>query len=429
MVAVEAFEAIAVTTAMPTVAAALNGLSLYALAFGVPAAAGIFGMVSAGIWSDRRGPVAALASGWLLFVAGLIISGTAGSMGVMIGGRALQGLGTGLTTVALYVVVGRTYPEHLRPKVFSAYAAAWVLPALLGPAVAGFLVTEVGWRWVFLSVPFVAVFAAVIGWQPCRRLGTIGSAVPVTTNGARQVLFAAIAGGAACLLSVAGQQSPALALPLMVIALALLAWSVPILLPTGTYRSRRGLPTVILLRGLASAAFAGADIFLPLLLSRERGLSPTQAGIVLSVGAVGWSAGSALQGRISSADRRAGLLRTGFGLLTLGIVVASAVLWSAVPLLTVYPAWAVGGLGIGIAYPTLSVLTLELSQPAEQGRNTSALQVNDALLQAVVLAASGSIFAALLGTSHTAPYLAGFAVAAAAAGAGALLSPRVRVAD
>src|SRR5438045_893319 len=110
MVAVEAFEQVAVSTAMPTVVAALGGLAEYALAFGIPAAAGILGMVSAGIFSDRRGPVGALVAGWLLFVAGLLISGTAVSMTVLIGGRGLQGLGSGLTTVALYVVVAKAYP-------------------------------------------------------------------------------------------------------------------------------------------------------------------------------------------------------------------------------------------------------------------------------------------------------------------------------
>jgi ABC-type Fe3+-siderophore transport system permease subunit len=72
------------------------------------------------------------------------------------------------------------------------------------------------------------------------------------------------------------------------------------------------------------------------------------------------------------------------------------------------------------------VLTLELSAPAEEGRNTSALQVNDALLQSITLAVSGTVFAALVINSHSAPYLAGFAVAASLAAAGATLASRVR---
>lgn len=430
IVAVQAFEAVAVSTAMPTVAAALHGLSLYALAFGMPAAGGIVGMVWAGIWSDRRGPVGPLAAGWLMFVAGLLVAGTAGSMVVLIVGRGLQGLGAGLTSVALYVVVARAYPEALRPKVFSLFAAAWVVPALIGPAIAGFLVTHAGWRWVFLSVPFVAVAAAVVGWSPCRRLQGPPPQVTVDLNAGRpgtsRIVVAVVAGSAACLLAVAGHYSPRWAVPLAVLAVGLLVWSVPKVLPAGTYRARRGLPTVILLRGLASAAFAGAEVFLPLLLFRERGLSPTQAGLVLTVGALGWSAGSALQGRVSSAERRPMLLRLGFALLTTGILLVAMTVWQAVPLLLVYPSWVLAGVGIGIAYPTLSVLTLDESAPAEEGRNTSALQVNDALLQSITLAVSGAIFAALVDTSHWEPYAAGFAVAAGAAAIGTALAGRVR---
>lgn len=431
MVAVQAFEAVAVSTAMPTVAAALHGLSLYALAFGMPAAAGIVGMVSAGIWTDRRGPIGPIGAGWLLFVAGLVVAGTAGSMEVLIAGRGLQGLGTGLTAVALYVVVARAYPESLRPRMFSLFAAAWVLPALIGPAIAGFLVTHAGWRWVFLSVPFVALAAAIVGWGPARRLGGLPTDVTdddtsAAPSAAARVAVAVVAGSAACVLSIAGHYSPAIAIPLTVVAIGSLVWSVPRLLPAGTYRSRRGLPTVILLRGLVSGAFTGAEVFLPLLLSRERGLSPGQAGLVLTVGALGWSAGSALQGRISSAQRRPALLRLGFALLTAGILLVAMIIWHAVPLLAVYPSWVLAGVGIGIAFPTLSVLTLELSAPAEEGRNSSALQVNDALLQSIMLAVSGAIFAALVDRSHWAPYAAGFAVAAGAAAAGIALARRVR---
>lgn len=431
MIAVQAFEAVAVSTAMPTVAAALDGLSLYALAFSMPAAAGIVGMVSAGIWSDRRGPVGPLGAGWLLFVAGLVVAGTAGSMGMLVGGRALQGLGAGLTAVALYVVVARAYPEALRPRVFSLFAAAWVLPALVGPAVAGFLVTHAGWRWVFLSVPFVALAAAVVGWEPVRRLHGLppdpgGAATTPPAPAAPRVAVALVAGSAASVLSVAGHYPPVIAVPLTVVAVGLLVWSVPRLLPAGTYRSRRGLPTVILLRGLLSGAFTGAEVFLPLLLSRERGLSPGQAGLVITVGALGWSAGSALQGRISTVGRRPALLRLGFALLTTGIALVAMTVWPAVPLFAVYPSWVLAGFGIGIAYPTLSVLTLELSAATEEGRNTSALQVNDALLQSITLAVSGAIFAALVDTSHWTPYAAGFAVAAAAAAAGTALARRAR---
>ena len=428
LVAVEAFEQVAVSTAMPTVAAALGGLSQYALAFGVPAAAGILGMVWAGIWSDRRGPVGALATGWLLFVVGLLISGSAQSMTMLICGRALQGLGTGLTTVALYVVVARTYPERLRPRVFSAYAAAWVLPALIGPAIAGYLVVHVGWRWVFLSVPFVAFAAALVGWGPCRRLQPFTDAADGSpTSGARKIAFAAMAGVAACLLSVAGQHRPAIARttdhgrPGDVVPLGSAAVAASHL--SGRARpadrhpaSRIGVVRVHRSRGVPAAV----------VVSRTRPLAGRgrhrdhrrSAGLVRRIGAAGpgqfgRSTARPATSRILSAHRgnhrhRRPSSGTGF---------------------PCSPSTRRGSSresGSGSPIPTLSVLTLELSAPSEEGRNTSALQVNDSLLQSITLAVSGTVFAALVARSHSAPYLAGFAIAASVAALGAILATRVR---
>ncbi|MDP9364035.1 MAG: hypothetical protein M3Q10_07385, partial [Chloroflexota bacterium] len=56
LMALAAFEYLAVATAMPTVARALDGLALYPLAFGGPLAAGVVGMVVSGGWSDGKGP-------------------------------------------------------------------------------------------------------------------------------------------------------------------------------------------------------------------------------------------------------------------------------------------------------------------------------------------------------------------------------------
>jgi MFS family permease len=99
----------------------------------------------------------------------------------------------------------------------------------------------------------------------------------------------------------------------------------------------------------------------------------------------------------------------------------------AVPVAVAVMGWAVGGLGMGLAYPTLSVLTLELSAPSEQGTNSSALQIADALFAAVVLALTGALFAALV-DAGTVAYLAGTTVAGGLALVAALVAGRARAA-
>src|SRR6476469_2822184 len=147
-----AFEATAITTVMPTVEAQLEGVELYALSFTAPLASGVVGMVVAGGWSDRRGPIVPLAAALVLFASVLVVCGLAPSMEVLVAGRILQGLGGGALTVCLYVLVGLIFPAALQPAIFTSFAAAWVLPTLFGPALAAYVAHVAGWRWVFLGV-------------------------------------------------------------------------------------------------------------------------------------------------------------------------------------------------------------------------------------------------------------------------------------
>jgi hypothetical protein len=105
------------------------------------------------------------------------------------------------------------------------------------------------------------------------------------------------------------------------------------------------------------------------------------------------------------------------------VLLAGSVVMPAVPVVVGVLGWASAGLGMGLAYPTLSVLTLELSAPSEQGANSSALQIADALFAAVVLAVSGALFAALVDAGPIA-YLAGTAVAGTLALAAVLTAGR-----
>ncbi len=128
LVVLQAYQALAVTTAMPTVAKALHGLSLYAMAFAAPMATGVIGMVTAGIWCDRRGPAGPLRAGVGLFITGMVLVGFATRMELVVLGRSVHGLGSGLLLVSIYVVIGRAYPESLRPGVFVAISAhGWCL--------------------------------------------------------------------------------------------------------------------------------------------------------------------------------------------------------------------------------------------------------------------------------------------------------------
>ncbi|MFG2056353.1 MFS transporter [Micromonospora sp. NPDC048930] len=425
LVSLLAFEALAVGTAMPTVARSLDGLPLYALAFAGPFASGVVAMVLSGIWCDARGPRAPMWHGVAWFVAGLAVAGVAPTMGVLVAGRVVQGFGSGLLSVALYVIVGQAYPEELRRRIFAAFAAAWVVPSLVGPAVAGLIVEHLGWRWVFLAVPVVAVPAALLIQPGLRSLGP-ASQVPPPAGAVARIGWACGAGASAALLHYGGQQRGVLAIVLAGAALVGLLVCVPHLLPAGFLRAARGLPTVIGLRGLGSAAFAGAEVVIPLMLSRERGFSPTAAGLVLTVGALAWSVGSWIQGRLDAPRSAATLPRAGLACVAAGTAGVTLAVLPGVPVVLAVLAWVVAGLGMGLLFPSLSVLTLALSAPDEQGRNSSALQLGDSLSVATVLALTGAVLAAGAAPGPV-NYAVTLAVAAGCAVLGLLLAGRVVV--
>ncbi|BCJ59403.1 MFS transporter [Micromonospora endophytica] len=427
LVSLLAFEALAVGTAMPTVARALDGLSLYGIAFGGPFAAGVVAMVLSGAWCDSRGPRAPMWCGLAGFVAGLLLAGGATAMGTLVVGRIVQGFGSGLLSVALYVIVAQAYPEHLHRRIFAAFAAAWVVPSLVGPVVAGLVVEHFGWRWVFLAVPVVAVPAVLLIHPGLRSIGPVrsaGAAVRRRAHTLRRIGWACGAGVSAALLHIGGQQRGATAAALVGLALVGLLICAPRLLPAGFLRAGRGLPTVVGLRGLAAGAFVAAEVVIPLMLSRERGFSPTAAGLVLTTGALAWSLGSWVQGRIRAPRSRATLPRAGLTCITVGTVVVGCTVAPAVPVWVGVLGWAVAGLGMGLLYPSLSVLTLELSRPGEQGRNSSSLQLCDSLAAATVLALTGALLAAGAAPGPYS-YAGTLAVAAGLALVGALLAGRV----
>ncbi|WP_320782266.1 MFS transporter [Streptomyces sp. CRN 30] len=413
-----AFEATAVGTAMPVAARELDGVSLYAFAFSGYFTTSLFGMVFAGQWSDRRGPVAPLTWGIGSFAAGLVVAGTAGTMWLFILGRAVQGLGGGLVIVALYVVVGRAYPERLRPAIMAAFAAGWVVPSIVGPLASGAVTEHLGWRWVFLGIPVLVVLPLALALPQIRHraAGPVTPGEPVPFDRRRIRLAFAISSGAA-LLQYAAQDLRWVSLLPGVAGAALLVPAVLGLLPRGTYRAARGLPSVVLLRGVAAGSFIAAESFVPLMLVTQRGLSPTLAGLSLAAGGLTWAGGSWIQSRARLEPHRERLMTLGMVLVAAAIATAPSVLIDAVPAWTVAVAWAFGCFGMGLVISSTSVLLLKLSRPQEAGSNSAALQISDGLSNILLLAAGGAAFAALGGgtVSHTASEATGSHPAAFAA--------------
>jgi MFS family permease len=422
-----AAEALAVSTAMPIVANELGGLELYGLVFSAFLVGSLFGIVATGMLIDKRGLAFAFVAGLGLFTVGLALAGAANSMPVLILARLIQGIGGGAVPPIAYVAIGRSLPEHLRPRMFATMSTAWIVPGLIGPAIAGVVAETFSWRLVFLGLlPLILVS----GTMALRGLRHLQRPEPTDSGGSTRSRLgnALIVGiGAGALTIGLASASPPVIAGLSVIGGALTLFAFIRLTPRGTLRAARGYPTAVLLRGLLTFAFFTVDAYVALLLVEVRGWSAAAAGIALTAATILWTAGSWTQARLTARIPHERFVRVGFPLVAAGIAGLGLVLLPGVPAWLAVPIFGLGGFGMGLTYAQFALIVLRDVPGEEQATVTSGLTLSDSLGTALgtgVAAAfvSASVRAAL----GPGPGLAAaIAIGTVAALVGWLLAPRL----
>ncbi|GGC91902.1 hypothetical protein GCM10011512_18740 [Tersicoccus solisilvae] len=418
IVACFAFEAMAVTTAMPVVSADLGGAGAYGLAFSMYLTASLAATVLAGSWCDRAGPAPAMLTGLALMTAGLLTCALAGDFVLLILGRAVSGAGGGLMIVAVYVLIGICLPERLQPQLFGWMSAAWVLPSLVGPLAAGLLAQLGAWRAVFAAVVPVVVVAVVLIRRQLRAAGA--PAAPELTGAAarrrlvagRVLAAAVLAAQASLTVAVTAATEPAApagaVLPTVLTGATVVvaAASLRRLMPAGFFRFGAGLPAVMWARLGLSVTFFGAEAFLPLMLTTVHAAPPAVAGLTLTTGAVGWTAGAFWQARTRVPPHR--LIAVAATLLVGSMAVMAAVVTGPVGLGAAMIVWAVAGFGMGVGTSVAGVLTLRYSTSADRGVNASSMQLADQLGGVVGTAGAGALFGVAVARSAGADAAGGF---------------------
>jgi EmrB/QacA subfamily drug resistance transporter len=370
-----------VATALPRITDDLGGLAHYSWVFSAYMLASTVTVPVYGRLSDIYGRRPFFAIGIVVFMAGAVVGGTAGSMTQLIVARAIQGLGAGALIPLAMAVIGDLIPPSDRGRWQGLTGAVFGLASILGPLTGGWIADHADWRWVFfVSLP-VGVLALVVVLATLRIPPHPERGTGIDYTGA-----GLLAAGVSCVLLGtvrAGEQAPGgtgevtalFAVGLAV--LAVLAWHErrtphPIV-PVSLFRVRTFSAAVTASFAVGVGMF-GAIMFVPLFVQSVLGESATNAGLVLTplmLGLVGASVGS---GQLIA---RTGRYRWA---IVSGPVVMGAGFWLLSSLDTgssrgsATLAMLVLGLGLGLVMQNLLLVVQNTVPSSQLGAATSATQ-------------------------------------------------------
>lgn len=340
-----------------------------------------------------------------LFIAGSVMSAAAPTMGLLIAGRTLQGIGGG----GIVPLTQTTIADMITPRERGRYQAymgtSWIVAGVAGPALGGLIAEYLHWSMIFwLNVPF-GLLAALLTHRAMKRLPRHERPHQLDIVGAALMIAAATV--FLIMLTSGGTRVPWISPTIFVLAAVSLALGLAFVwwlkrvpepfLPLTVLQNpvmRSGTAATSWMMG----AVLGLTVFMPLYFQVVHKLSATDAGIALIPIVLMTTPGSMLSGRSMMYLRHYKVSAIAGGVLTIASVTA-LVVWPAMPLYGVVIALTLIGFGAGTVYPVATV-SIQNAVPMHQvGTATGAMNFFRALASTLAVAIMGAILLAALGAT------------------------------
>ncbi len=383
--------------------------------------------VSTPVW----GKLADLVDRKLLVQLALVVSvvssalaGLAHTTEVLIGMRALQGIGAGGLTALGTVLIADIISPRERGRYMGLMGAVMAVGMVGGPLLGGVITDAAGWRWnFFVGLPF-AVAAIVVLQRTLHLPPVVRRRVRIDWAGV--VLISASVATLLLWITFAGSSFAWLSWQSAVMVGASLLGTVGVVLveqraaepiiPLHLFRNRTVVLTVVASVAVGIALF-GTQVFLSQYMQLARGKTPTESGLLTIPMVAGTFLASTLSGRaISASGRYKRIMVTGAVLLTAGLGLMGTIDEStSFTLVGLY--MLVIGSGVGMLMQNLVLATQNTLPITDMGAGTATVAFFRTLGGAIGVSALGAVLSARV--SHLlADGLQGIGLDAAAMGSG-----------
>jgi predicted MFS family arabinose efflux permease len=387
------------TTAMPSAVEELHGAAYLSWATSLYLMTSILGGAMLAPIKSRFGPRHSMMVAGLIVVAGGVIAGLAPSIGYILAGRAIQGLGEGFLLALSYALVRELFDNALVPRVGGVEAVTWALAVTLGPLLGGVL-TDLGtWRLAFYGSAILPVPMMGLGWIILRHRphvpGQTSAPLLRLTSLAIGVMAIAVADRFAPMFPgrllghLLGMAAVLFGIALIGLTLALDRRNPSKLFPSAFPGIRHPVSLGLWVMVLMALSEAAVYVYGPYILQVYRGLTPTAAGYFGAIHALAWSISAMLVAPLASRWHNLSIL-AGPTFLTLGLVLLGLTL-AASPLPFIAIALVLIGSGFGVSYSFLMQRVMAATDPGEEDATSAATSTLWGMGGAISAAAAGLI--------------------------------------